>query len=84
MKVKIVAPIFGFENIVEVEFEEIVKRLSKEELDKRPLFKDFEKAKKLFFKRDEIYTKLADFIIENKNLGETIQKIRSYYASRFK
>jgi len=68
---------------LKVEFEEIVKRLSKEELDKRPLFKDIEKAKKLFLKRDEIYTKLADFIIENKNLDETIQQIRRYYASRF-
>ena len=68
---------------LKVDFEEIVKRLSKEEIDKRPLFKDLQKAKELFYKRSKIYEELADLIIENKDIKDTIKSIRSYYASRF-
>ena len=57
-------------------FEEILKRMNEEEMKKRPLFKNIEKAKELFEKRDKIYLKLADYVIENKNLKKTIQKIK--------
>ncbi|MEO1927190.1 MAG: shikimate kinase [Nautiliaceae bacterium] len=67
---------------LKVDFEDIVKRLSKEEIDKRPLFKDLKKAKELFLKRDEIYSKLADIVIENRDLKTTIKKIKEYYASK--
>ena len=61
---------------LKVDFEEILKRMNKREIKKRPLFADKKKAKELFLKRDEIYLKLADFIIENKNIHKTIEKIK--------
>jgi len=61
---------------LKVEFEEIVKRLSDEELKKRPLFGDVTKAKELFSKRDKIYKKLADYTIQNSDLQNTIKKIK--------
>ncbi len=61
---------------LKVSFEDILKRMNEEELSKRPLFKDIKKAKELFIKRDEIYSKLADYIIENRNLNITLEKIK--------
>ncbi len=61
---------------LKVDFEDILKRMNEEELSKRPLFKDIKKAKELFIKRDEIYSKLADYIIENRNLNITLEKIK--------
>ena len=66
---------------LKVEFGDILKRMSKKELEKRPLFQDINKAKELFYKRDEIYSKLADIIIINNNLEETLKQIKEYYAS---
>jgi len=60
---------------LKVEFEDIVKRLNKEEIQKRPLFRDLDNAKKLFLQRDKIYTKLADYVIENRNIQESIKNI---------
>jgi len=60
---------------LQVEFENIVERVTKEELDKRPLFQDLEKAKELFYNRDEVYTKLADYIIKNDNIEKSIEMI---------
>jgi shikimate kinase len=68
---------------LKVDFEDIVKRLSKEEIDKRPLFKNIDKAKELFERRSKIYEQLADLTIENKDIENTIESIRRYYASRF-
>ena len=61
---------------LKVSFEDILKRMNEKELSKRPLFKDKSKAKELFNKRDKIYSKLADYIIENRDLNKTIQKIK--------
>ena len=61
---------------LKVDFDEILKRMNSEEIKKRPLFADIKRAKELFLKRDEIYLKLADFIIENKNIHKTIEKIK--------
>ncbi|RUM57026.1 MAG: shikimate kinase [Nautilia sp.] len=60
---------------LKVEFEDIVKRLNKEEIEKRPLFADLTKAKELFLLRDEIYMKLADYTIENIDMDDTLNKI---------
>ena len=60
---------------LKVKFEEIVKRLDEKEIQKRPLFRDLNKAKELFEKRDKIYTNLADYVIENRNIQESIEKI---------
>ena len=61
---------------LKVDFEEILKRMNQEEIKKRPLFKDKTKAKELFNKRDEVYSKLADYIIENRDLNKTLNKIK--------
>lgn len=58
-------------------FEAILNRISKDELTKRPLFNDIEKAKNLFEKREKEYKKKADFTIdiENKNPKEVVLEI---------
>ncbi len=61
---------------LKVTFDDILNRMNEEEIKKRPLFKNTNKAKELFERRDEIYLKLADYVIENKNLKKTIQKIK--------
>jgi len=61
---------------LKVDFEEILKRMNEKELKKRPLFSDINKAKELFFKRDKIYSSLADYIIENKDKEKTIKQIK--------
>ena len=61
---------------LKVSFEDILKRMNEKEIAKRPLFKDKIKAKELFIKRDEIYSKLADYIIENRDLDVTLKKIK--------
>jgi len=65
---------------LKVEFESIVSRLTKEEIAKRPLFQDLSKAKELFDKRDDVYTQLSDYVIENKNLEESVSKIIEIYS----
>ena len=60
---------------LKVEFEDIVKRLDEKEIQKRPLFRDLNKAKELFEKRDKIYTNLADYVIENKDINQSIETI---------
>jgi shikimate kinase len=65
----------GFVIYLKVPFSEIVKRLNKEELSKRPLFQDIKKAKELYKKRDKIYSKLAHLTIENKDIQKTLQEI---------
>lgn len=60
---------------LKVEFNEIVNRLTDEEIAKRPLFSDINKAKELFYKRDKIYQELADYTIENKNIDSSVDKI---------
>ncbi len=59
-----------------VGFEEILKRMTDEEIKKRPLFQDIKKAKELYLKRDKIYTDLADIIIENKEIDQTVNRIK--------
>ena len=65
---------------LKVDFSEILNRMNKQELEKRPLFQDIEKAKELFEKRDKIYSSLADIVIENRDVKTTIEKIKDYYA----
>ena len=61
---------------LKVEFEEILKRMDEKEIKKRPLFKNIDKAKELYKLRDNIYAKLADYIIENRDLNKTVNKIK--------
>ena len=61
---------------LKVDFEDILKRMDKKELQKRPLFKDIEKAKELYDYRNKIYEKLADYVIENKDIEETVKTIK--------
>jgi shikimate kinase len=64
-----------------VGFEDIIKRMNKEEIEKRPLFKDVNKAKELFEKRIKIYENLADLIIENRDLEKSVKEIKGYYEN---
>ena len=66
---------------LKVGFDEIVKRMNKDEIKKRPLFQDIQKAKELFEKRDKIYSSLADIVIENRDVQPTIKMIKDDYAS---
>ncbi|QCI27729.1 shikimate kinase [Caminibacter pacificus] len=61
---------------LKVDFDDILKRMSEDEIAKRPLFQDIKKAKELFSKRDNIYRQLADYIIENRDIDGTIKKIK--------
>jgi shikimate kinase len=61
---------------LKVPFETILKRLSDEEIKNRPLFQDINTAKKLYEKRDKIYEKLADYIIENEDINASVNKIK--------
>ena len=61
---------------LKIPFEEILKRMNKEEIKKRPLFQDIYKAKELYEKRDKIYSKLADYIVENLDIKKTINQIK--------
>jgi len=61
---------------LKVDFDTIVSRLDKEEIKKRPLFKDIKKAKELFYTRDKIYSNLADLTINNNDINFTISKIK--------
>lgn len=53
-------------NIVylKVPFETIQSRMNKDELDKRPLFKDINKAKEIYDQRNAIYMQKADVVID--------------------
>jgi len=61
---------------LKVGFDEILKRMNEEEIKKRPLFADIKKAKELFEKRDKIYLKLADYVINNNDINKTVEKIK--------
>jgi shikimate kinase len=60
---------------LQVDFDVIVSRLTKEDFEKRPLFKDLKKAEELFKKRDEVYRKLSHYIIKNDNLENSVKEI---------
>jgi shikimate kinase len=60
---------------LKVEFDNIVKRLDEKEIKKRPLFADLNKAKELFLLRDEIYMRLADYAIENRDIDDSVESI---------
>ena len=67
---------------LKVAFEDILQRLSSQELSNRPLFQDIQKAKQLFIKRDAIYTQLADFTIVNNDLDTTTNEILQIINSK--
>jgi len=67
---------------LKVEFDDIIKRLTDEEIAKRPLFQNIEKAKELFEKRDKVYTELANYVIKNNDLENTIKKIEDNIIMR--
>ncbi|GAB6074332.1 shikimate kinase [Nautilia lithotrophica] len=67
---------------LKVSFEDILKRMTDEEIKKRPLFQDIKKAKELFEKRDKIYSDLADITIINDDLQKTIKTIKEYCAGK--
>ncbi|WP_104721879.1 shikimate kinase [Helicobacter mesocricetorum] len=55
-----------------LEFDNILSRLSKKEIQKRPLFQDKNQALKLYLKRLEVYKSCADVMI---NANQSLEKI---------
>ena len=55
-----------------VPFSTIMSRMNSDELAKRPLFKDAQKAKALYNERDAIYEKKADLIIDADSSFEDV------------
>ncbi|MCW1360381.1 shikimate kinase [Campylobacter sp. US33a] len=68
----------GFCVYLKASFLYLQKRLSKDELAKRPLFKDENKAKKLYNERLKIYESKANLVlnVENKSIDELIKEIK--------
>lgn len=63
---------------LKVPFEVILSRMNKDELSKRPLFKDINKAKKMYEERDLVYTEKADLLIDaNMSLDEVLLRLSS-------
>ena len=61
---------------LDLEFEEILQRMNKNERSKRPLFSDEAKAKELFLQRREVYLAKADIRLESlKDLKEQISAL---------
>jgi len=57
---------------LKVPFDTILSRMNNNELKKRPLFDDVNKAKEIYQKRTEIYEKRADVIIDADGDLETV------------
>jgi len=63
---------------LKVPFDVILSRMNKDELSKRPLFQNIDKAKEMYEKRDLIYTEKADLIIDaNASLEEVVLRLSS-------
>jgi len=60
---------------LKVDFDTILERMTADELKNRPLFQNINKAKELFKQRDEVYTKLSHYTIDNIDIDNTIQQI---------
>ncbi len=57
---------------LKVPFKTILSRMTVQELEKRPLFKDIAEAEKTYNERDAIYEKLADVVIDANTTINTI------------
>ena len=63
---------------LKVSFETIIERMSKEELEKRPLFKNLTEAKNIYDERNLIYEEKADLIIDaDDTIASIINKIKN-------
>lgn len=61
---------------LKIEFDEIIRRLSFDEMQKRPLLGDISKARELYEARKNIYEDIADEIIDaSKPISEIVKKI---------
>lgn len=64
---------------MDISFEDILVRMSAEDIGKRPLFKDIKKAKKLFDEREKIYKERSHFQLDATLSIETmIQKAKDF------
>ncbi len=53
-------------------FEEILKRIPPAEREKRPLFRDLEKAEKIYTEREKIYEKVANITVDATQPPESV------------
>jgi len=62
---------------LKVPFKTILSRMKKDELEKRPLFKDLQKAEAMYNERNSIYEKRADITIDaDAKLEEVLVRIQ--------
>ncbi|CAM2784826.1 shikimate kinase [Helicobacter burdigaliensis] len=59
---------------LDLEFEEILKRLNQKEIEKRPLFSNIDKAYKLYLERKKIYKKSAEITLDGTDSLENLSK----------
>ena len=64
---------------LKVELNDIIKRLQNDTT--RPLFKQNPQLKELFTYRESLYEKYADFIVNNKDLNQTLSVVKNYVLS---
>jgi len=63
---------------LKVPFETILSRMNAEELKKRPLFKDRQKAKEMYDERNALYEKRADLIIDaDADLEDVLSRVHA-------
>ena len=63
---------------LQVPFKTILSRMTPEELEKRPLFKDIQKAEAMYNERNEFYEKRADLIIDaDTGLNTVLSRVRA-------
>lgn len=64
-----------------VPFETILSRMTSQELEKRPLFKDIQKAEVMYAERNSFYEKKADIIIDaDADIQTVLSRVRAEIA----
>ena len=64
---------------MDISFEDIVKRMSPEDIKKRPLFSDLHKAKSLYNERKSSYCKNSDYQLDaSSSIDEMIRSVRKF------
>ena len=68
---------------MDISFDDIVKRMSQEDIQKRPLFSDINQAKKLFDARENIYKERSHFHINaSVSMEEMIAQTKAFLFNR--
>lgn len=61
---------------LKIDFEVILSRLNQDEIIKRPLFQNIDKARELYYQRDKIYSQKADIVVSTDiKIDDIVSKI---------